>query len=123
MLMNDYLGPLILTISARKYLGGLRQIKYLICKETAIMIYNSLIQPWFDYCDVVWDNPLPATSAERLQELQNLAASVITRECYEVRSNNILQRLGWNSLTQRRFQHKATIMFKILDNNGPRCLK
>lgn len=86
------------------------------------MIYNSLIQPWFDYCDVVWDN-LPATSAERLQKLQNRAARVITRDNYEVRSSSILQRLGWSSLTRRRLQHKAITMFKILDSNGPKCLK
>ena len=44
-------------------IGGLRQIRDFIPVETAVLIYNSLIQPWFDYCDVVWDN-LPATSAE-----------------------------------------------------------
>ena len=51
-------------------IGRLRQIRDFITKETAITIYNSLIQPWFDYCDVAWDK-LPATSAERLQKLQN----------------------------------------------------
>ena len=103
-------------------IGGLRQIRDLISQETAITIYNSLIKPWFDYCDVVWDN-LPATLAERLQKLQNRAARVITRESYEVRSNSICQRLGWINLTQSRIQHKAITMFKILDNSGPKCLK
>ena len=37
-------------------IGGLRQIRHLVDKETSITIYNSLIQPLFDYCDIVWDN-------------------------------------------------------------------
>ena len=72
-------------------IGGLRQIRNFIPMETADLIYNSLIQPWFDYCDVVWDN-LPATFAERLQKLQNRAARVITRDNFEVRSSSIFQK-------------------------------
>ena len=34
-------------------IGGLRQVRSFINKETAIIIYNSLIQPLFDYCDIV----------------------------------------------------------------------
>ena len=37
-------------------ISGLRQIRHLVDKETSITIYNSLIQPLFDYCDIVWDN-------------------------------------------------------------------
>jgi hypothetical protein len=49
-------------------------------------IYNSLIQPLFDYCDVVWDS-LPAAAGASI--LQNRAARVITRQGYDVRSNEI----------------------------------
>ena len=73
-----------------------------ITKETAITIYNSLIQPWFDYCDVAWDK-LPATSAERLQKLQNRAAHVITKQGYDIRSQGIRRSLVWESLAERRF--------------------
>ena len=73
-------------------IAGIKQIRDFISKETAVLIYNSLVRPWFDYCYVVWDN-LPAKLAERLQKLQNRAARVITRESYEVRSESIRQRL------------------------------
>jgi hypothetical protein len=53
-----------------------------------VTIYNSLIQPLFDYCDVVWDS-LPAAGASILQKLQNRAARVITHQGYDVRSNEI----------------------------------
>ena len=103
-------------------IAGIKQIRDFISQETAVLIYNSLVRPWFDYCDVVWDN-LPATLAKRLQKLQNRAARVITRESYEVRSESIRQRLGWANLTQSRMQHKAITVFKILSDSGPTCLK
>ena len=103
-------------------IAGIKQIRDFISQETAVLIYISLVRPWFDYCDVVWDN-LPATLAERLQKLQNRAARVITRESYEVRSESIRQRLGWANLTQSRMQHKAITVFKILSDSGPTCLK
>ena len=45
--------------------------------KTAKTIYNSLIKPLFDYCDVVWDT-IGAVSSTRLQKLNNRAARVIT---------------------------------------------
>ena len=37
-------------------IAGLRQVRPFTSIETALTIYQSLILPLFDYCDVVWDN-------------------------------------------------------------------
>ena len=87
--------------------------------DTALIIYNSLIQPIFDYCDVVWDN-LSSTSAQRLQKLQNRAARVITQQGYDVRSNDLRKELGWDTLEQRRYKHKAIMMHKTLNSLAPK---
>ena len=47
-------------------IGGLKQVRPFIDRDTAIVIYNSLILPIFDYCDIVWDN-LPTTQVTRLK--------------------------------------------------------
>lgn len=104
-----------------KAIGGLRQVRQFVPVQTAIIMYKSLIQPLFDYCDIVWDN-MPLTTGERLQKLQNRAARVITCQSYEVRSNDILQQLGWKTLAERRYIHKAKMMFKIFHGNAPSYL-
>ena len=81
--------------------GLIRQVRHFVPMQTSITIYNSLIQPLFDYCDVVWDN-IPFTTAHRLQKLQNRAARVITCQGYEVRSNEIRQQLKWKNLSELR---------------------
>ena len=70
-------------------IGGLKQVRPFVDKETAIIIYKSLIQPIFYYCDIVWDN-LPLTQAIPLQKLQNRAARVINQVGYDIRSHTIL---------------------------------
>ena len=39
-----------------KALGVLRRLKPLLSRSTLVLIYNSLIQPHFDYCSIVWNN-------------------------------------------------------------------
>ena len=56
---------------------------------------------------MAWDK-LPATSAERLQKLQNRAARVITKQGYDIRSQDIRRSLDWDSLAERRFKHKLS---------------
>ena len=36
-------------------ISALRHIRPLISQSTVVLVYNSLIQPHFDYCSLVWD--------------------------------------------------------------------
>ena len=56
--------------------GALRRIRPLISQSTAVLVYNSLIQPHFDYCSLVWGS-LSDQLSDKLQKLQNRAARVI----------------------------------------------
>ena len=40
------------------------------------MLYNSIVAPHFDYCDIVW-NTCGETDKEKLQRLQNRCAEII----------------------------------------------
>jgi hypothetical protein len=57
-------------------ISGLRRVREFVPLSTLLTIYNSLIQPLFDYCDVVWDS-LPAAGASILQKLQNRALELL----------------------------------------------
>ena len=50
-------------------------------QETLKTIYYSLMQPYFDYCDVVWGD-CSKIRADKLQKLQNRAARIITQADY-----------------------------------------
>ena len=64
-------------------------------------VYQTLIQPHFDYCAMVWGN-CTRTLKERLQELQNRAARVITGDDYDLLSETILSKLEMETSRRKK---------------------
>ena len=124
MLTRDLTGVNKLTQSLRKFRRqcALRWTRQYVNYPTAITIYNSLIQPLFDYCDIVWDN-CSITSKTRLQKLQNRAARVITQQSYDIRSEEIRNQLRWVTLSDRRSKNKAVMVYKALNGLAPSYLE
>ena len=54
---------------------------------------------------MVWGN-CGEGSKEKLQRLQNRAARVITGDTYKIRSTDILKKLNWKTLEERRKEQK-----------------
>ena len=90
--------------------------------DNRITVYRSIIEPYFNYCSIVWDS-LTDTLSGKLQRLQNRAARIISGLPYSVRSNEIRTRLGWSSLDEIRKQQKAIMMYKIVHGHAPRYLQ
>lgn len=103
-------------------IGGLRRIRDYVPQQTAIIIFNSLIKPLFEYCDIVLDN-MPITGSTRLQKLQNRAARVITKQGYDTRSVDIRNQLNWKTLSDQRKDHMLIMVFKLLNNLAPSYLR
>ena len=79
------------------------------------MIYNALIQPYFDYCSPLWD--ICGTQLlDKLQEFQNRAARIIAGASYEIESAVVLETLGWETLKNRRQKMKSILLYKILND-------
>ena len=83
-------------------LGAIKRIRNLVPRETLIMIYKPLIQPYFDYCSSIWGS-LGVRQSEKLQKLQNRAARLITFSDLNVRSSSLLGDLGWDSSERRSY--------------------
>ena len=77
-----------------------------------MIIYKSIIQPHFDYCSQAW-GCLGKVLSDKLQRLQNRAFRIISREGYETRSKDILNKAGFFDLQTRREQQLAVVMYKI----------
>ena len=73
-----------------------------------------LPEPCLDYCSVVWEN-ISDQLTNKLQILQNRAARVITSADYRMPTNELLTKLGWSSLEEKRDKQKALVMFKIMN--------
>ena len=63
-------------------ISAIKRIRYFLPFEILHNVYNSLAQPHFDYCNVVWRNCSKNLSS-KLQKLQNRAARVLTFSNYD----------------------------------------
>ena len=83
------------------------------------IFYQALVQPHFDYCSMVWGN-CGEYLRGKLQKLQNRAARVITGDPYEIRSIDILKKLEWKTLSERRKEQQQKYVSKALKCQCPK---
>ena len=103
-------------------IGTLKRIRPYITTNTAVQVYQALIQPHFDYCCSVWDG-LGETLSCTLQKLQNQAARVTMMANYDSSARILLDNLHWDNLSLRREKLKAGLIFKTLNGNTPSSYK
>ena len=87
----------------------LQNAKKFIPRSSLQMIYNALIQPYFDYCSPLWDI-CGKHLLNKLQKFQNLAARIIAGLSYEIDSTDALETLGWETLESRRQRMKSVFL-------------
>jgi len=108
----------------KKVLTGLYFLKKaanFIPKQYQSMLYNSIVAPYFDYCNVIWGR-CNKTLSSKLQVLQNRAAKIITGVSRYDSSTHALNVLNWKNLEERLSTNEAVIMYKIVNNQAPSYL-
>ena len=98
-----------------KRLGLLKRIKHLLPHFARVLYYTSVIQPLFDYGDVVWGDKNNCTLMNNLQILQSKAAKIILDHPLYSSSTEALNSLGWMDLAERRRYHRCLYMFKYIN--------
>ena len=81
------------------------------------MIFSSLVQPYFDYCSVVWDG-CGTTLAGKIQKLQNRAAKVLISASFFI-TDILFGKRGWKDLQSQRKIVKGTLVYKALNGLTP----
>ena len=103
-------------------IGAIKRIRHHTPFNVLIKVYNSLIQPHFDYCNVVWGNCNKGLS-EKLQRLQNRAARILISASYDSNLDDLFRALGWRRLYYQRLEQKSILMYKTLRSMTPGYLR
>ena len=106
-------------ISAK--IGILRKLRRIVPSNTLQLLYNAVVQPHFDYADIVYDST-SSTNKDRLKRLQTRAARLISGTGPRDSRNPMYKELGWLSLQNRRNFHKCVMVYKCIHNLAPMYL-
>ena len=97
-------------------IGALKPVRPFVHVNILITIFNSLVQPHFNYCCEIWDSCCK-TLAAKLQKLHHRAARILTFSGYDASADILIEIFGWQKLESQRSFHKAVMVYKSL--NGP----
>jgi len=99
-------------------IGAIKRIRHLTPFNVLIKVYNSLVQPHFDYCNIVWSNSeYDKGLSEKLQRLQNRAARTLTSASCNSNLDHLFRELGWRRLYYQRLERKSILIYKRPSSN------
>ena len=93
-----------------------KRVKPYVTADSLETIYKALVQPYFDYCSPLWDTCGQSLQG-KLQKFQSHTASVIRGTTYDIRSDDVLDTLSWETLDVKRSYTKSVFMYNILNNH------
>ena len=97
---------------ASKILGIMRKLKFSLSRNALNQMFMSYMLPILEYASVVWDGCSEQDSVT-LQKVQNEAARLVTGLTRSVSLENLFKECGWATLSQRRQQHKLSLMYNV----------
>ena len=107
-----------LTKKVASGIGAIKRIRHLVSQATLLLIYQALIQPHFDYCNIVWGDCV-ITLQNKVQKLQNGAVRVLTYSNYDTDAGYLLKLLRWKNLACQQQIQRATMVYKSLHGLAP----
>ena len=75
-----------------------------------------MMHPIIEYAAIIW-NPYTQSLINNLEAVQSKAARFVFNNYYRYSSvSEMLQQLGWPTLEDQRFEARATMIYKIINN-------
>ena len=97
----------------------MKRVRHFLHRESLIILYQTLIEPYYRYCSIVWGQCCE-TLKDKLQVLQNRAARTIARLKYEDADHEkLLTDFGWLSVRNLIAYDLGVFMFKAMNNIAP----
>ena len=113
-----------ITEAIRKATKGLSLMKYLskyVSRKVLALCYKLYVRPHLDYGDVIYHNQRDDLMT-LIEQVQYKAALIVTG-CWQGTSRvKLYDELGWEPLDQRRWGHRMTTWYKIVNGLTPAYL-
>lgn len=99
----------------------MRKLKFSLDRKSLEIIYTSFIRPILEYADVVWGNAFQY-ELDLLDKIQNECARIVTGATRLVSIESLNTEVNWETLEQRRYNHRLILFYKIKHGIAPEYL-
>ena len=102
-----------------KLIGLIRRLSVNLPRKALLTIYKSIIRPYLDYCDILYDKPNNVNFQDKIEKVQYRACLAITGPIQGTSKEKIYDDLGLHSLTKRQWRSKLIFFYKIVNGLLP----
>ena len=108
------------TLKINRGIGIIRKVRQLIPEKALLLLYQTLIDPYFRYCSTVWGK-FRETLKDKLQALQNRVARSFAKVKYEPDAGHfqLLLKFGWLSARNLISYEMGVFIYKTLNGFAP----
>ena len=108
-----------ITLKIDRCIGIIKRVRQFIPEKSLLLLYQTLIDPYFRYCSTVWGQ-CGETLKNKLQALQNRGAGSIAKVTYEDAYHiQLLLKFGWLSVRSLISYEMGVFMYKTLNGLAP----
>ena len=103
-------------------MGFLKRSSNKLPHNVLLRIYKVFVRSHLDYGDILYDKPNNESFISRLERMQFKACLAITGTIQSASHECLYEKLGLESLIDRRWVCKLTFFYKIVKRNSPEYL-
>ena len=108
-----------ISTKAKRNVGIMKHVKNCVPSQSLIMLYRTLVKPYFRYCSTTWGK-CGQILLDKLQTLQNRATRIVREVKFEEADHNQLPgSLGWLNIRQLIDYDTASVMYKVANGIVP----
>ena len=109
-------------IKASKGLSLLKYLSKYVSRKVLDLSYKLYVRPHLDYGDIIYHNQ--RSDLMNLIEQVQYKAALIVSGCWQgTNRTKLYEELGWESLSDRRWQRRLSTFYKISNNMTPSYLR
>jgi len=102
-----------------KIIGILNKVKYILARANLKLLYRCLIEPYLNYCCIVWASPEKNSTLETLHRLQKRAVRVILFASYRAHSKPLFDKLNILNIYYLCLSQILTFVYKSINHLLP----
>ena len=108
-------------IKATKGVSLLKYLSKYVSRKVLDLSYKLYVRPHLDYGDEIYHNQ--RTDIMNLIEQVQYKAALVVSGCWQgTNRQKLYDELGWESLSERRWSHRMTLFYKIINGMTPSYL-
>ena len=100
-------------------IGMIKRLSQTLPRKSLLSIYKCFVRSYLDYCDIIYDKPNNEIFKSKLESVQYNAALAITGAIRGTSMQKLLDELGLELLSERRWYRKLCFFFRIVKGMAP----